>query len=166
MWKKTPNSKYLPGKGEYWSICPMFQIFRKLAVGLISFSPVLEHWWKLVAWSPMRTKESWAVTAVPEDLQWTETHVAWWPLLCGRRKKEEWSVYSMFCVGCLISVSLDSDWRLSPAHSRSFEAPENQSWLVWGSFREPAVLQTDTRGSKRLQTPGNRRPLQTGTVHA
>ena len=40
----------------------------------------------------MRTKESWAVTAAPEDLQWTETDVVWWPLLCGRGEKEEWSV--------------------------------------------------------------------------
>ena len=137
----------------------MFQIFKKLAVGLISFSPVLEHRWKLDPWSPMRTKESWAVTAAPKDLQWTETDVAWWPLLCGRGEKEEWSVYSTFCVGCLVSVSLDSEWRQSPAYTRSLGASENQSWPVWGSFREPAVLQKQTperiRGNWQIPVLGN-----------
>ena len=64
-----------------------------------------------------------------------------------------------YCCSRGPAVDSDSDWRLSPAHSRSFEAPENQSWLVWGSFREPAVLQKQTperiKGNWHIPLIGN-----------
>ena len=62
----------------------------------------------------------------------------------GRKKSGVCVQCSVFAEGFLVSVSLDSEWRLSPACTRSSGASDHQSCLVWGHFREPAVLQNQT----------------------
>lgn len=138
------------GRENIETFCPVFQIFRKLAIGLISFSPVLECLMETSCLESHENKRELGGYCCSEDLQWTETLVAWWPLFVeGGKKKSGVCIQCSAWVASFFSVSLDSKWRLSPAHSRSFETPWNQSWLVWGNEETCSTAQTNSRENKR-----------------
>ena len=144
---------------------PTFWLFRRLLKEFVLFSPVLEHWKDLYALDGQGTTENKRNLGGLLLLLQRTCGIGGLPV--GRKRKKE---HLTNCIAFQWGLLEGLDF-VSLLHTdRTQDTLEiwmllwtKGSWVACGSFREPAELPTDTRGSKRLWAPEERPCKFTGT---
>lgn len=130
---------------------------------LVSFSPLWEHWRGLHTLDPQgatENKRNLGGLLLLQRIYGT----ARWPPPQHRKRKVKHLTYNLAFHRRLLEgqvfVLPDLVHWWDPEYSEAWILLRTiESWVASGSFREPAELHQDTRGSKRLWAP-EERPLQ------